>query len=138
MFLLSLIGHSQGKETIYILFEESTTNTIKESLKFKYFYLKPKIDNSYFIYDSVKNGAVSIYYEEIKYKLLPIEMVNQKVQSILEKKASAFEKSTKKKGNIIRNPPYNFDDIFNNIYIYEKKSDLKGMLYPVKWIYAIE
>ncbi|AWG24750.1 hypothetical protein [Flavobacterium kingsejongi] len=98
MFLLSLIGHSQGKETIYILFEESTTNTIKESLKFKYFYLKPKIDNSYFIYDSVKNGAVPIYYKEIKDKLLPIEMVNQKVKSILEKKASAFEKSTKKKG----------------------------------------
>lgn len=117
---------------------ESGSDKIIKGQEVVKFYLYPNIHADYFMFTNNSVHVKKVTYKEIKSKLISKAEANQKVHDYLEIKALQFEKETGLKGNSIRNTPYNFDDYFNEIYIYEKIDEECGYLYKVNWKYAIE
>lgn len=65
----------------------------------------------------------------------------KKVELYLQKKALECEKKSKNKIHCqtIRNPAaYYYNNYFDTIFIYEKISEVKGLLHKVNWIWGIE
>lgn len=128
---------AQQKETICLFFD-GEKDIVRENNTEKRFAMFPRIHSDYFLFTKSNGTAPKIRYEEIKSKLINKAEANQKVRYYLEVKAIEFEKNTGHKGNFIRNSPYNFNNYFTEIYIYEKINEEWGYLYKVSWNYAIE
>jgi hypothetical protein len=138
LFILFLLPKLYAQENIYILFNNEEGDVIKEYSHSKRFYLNPVIDASYFIHHKSNHHIKKVTLESLSDNVISKSEANELVRCKLENKAQKFEKNTGLKGNIHRNPPYNFNALFESIYIYKKTDSLSGTLYEVEWFYAIE
>ena len=128
---------AQQKEAIYLFFDVEN-DIMRENNTEKRFAMLPRIQSDYFLFTKSNDSVTKVRYEEVKSKLISKAQANQKVRDYLEIKAVEFENNTGYKGNFIRNSPYNFNNYFTKIYIYEKIDEEWGYLYSVSWKYAIE
>lgn len=127
-----------AQENIYILFNKEEGDVIKEDSHSKRFYLNPVKDASYFIHYKSAHHIKKVTLESLGDSVVSKSEANELVRCKLENKAQKFQENTGLKGNIHRNPPYNFNALFESIYIYKKTDSLSGTLYEVEWFYAIE
>ena len=137
LFLLFFVKIS-AQENIYIFFDEEKGDSVKQGKISKRFYLKPSIDASYFAHNENAKKPIRVCFERYKDKIVSKAEANDFVIHKLERKAQKFEEETGLKGNIYRNPPYDYNALFKSIYIYMKIDSLNGILYKVHWNYAIE
>lgn len=141
LFLYSLFCFTTvaAQENIYILFNKEKGDLIKEEdSETKKFYLKPALDASVFTYEAQNQKKIRVCYEKYKNKIVSKSKANDVVKEKLEQEALKFEKEAGLKGNIYRNPPYDFKSLFKNIFIYVRINSNKGFLYEVIWDYAIQ
>ncbi|MGO2359449.1 hypothetical protein [Mesonia sp.] len=138
LFFLLFFVKINAQEDIYIFFEKGKGDFVKEENDLKRFYLKPSIDASYFVHNENAQKPVEVCFETYKDKMISKREANELVMGKLESKAQKFEEETGLKGNIYRNPPYDYNALFKSVYIYFKIDSLKGTLYEVHWNYAIE
>lgn len=133
-----VIGYGQ-KNKLYIFFDtEIKGNKFTKTNDKWVFYVQPLIGASFFTYNESIQCKRLVQYKDFESLLISKNKANQKVREKLEEKAIKFEKETGLKGNIIRNPPYNFNVLFDKIYLYKKIDSIQGVLYEVFWDYAID
>ncbi|OYQ46132.1 hypothetical protein CHU92_01585 [Flavobacterium cyanobacteriorum] len=127
-----------SRNVLYINFNDATDKLFsKKEDGSKTFYLYPKIDNDSFLYNPKKHKTKKVDYTSVKKNLVSKDKANMNTKAIIENEAKAFERKTGLKGNMIRNPPYNFTRYYKKIFIYVKINDGEGILYEVEWRYAI-
>ncbi|KQS46441.1 hypothetical protein ASG38_11595 [Flavobacterium sp. Leaf359] len=135
LFVFLIINNSSSqnkeikKETIYICFDKNNGDEKYSDTETINFYLKDKsVTKSNhklaFVFDS-SGIKKEVNFKDYEKKLISVKQAIQKVNNYLKK---------------IKRPvvAYYYNDYFDKIYIYEKLSDNKGILYKVKWNWSIE
>ncbi|WP_165764563.1 hypothetical protein [Flavobacterium cyanobacteriorum] len=133
---------AQEKETIIILFDKErdikSTDGCKTNFKLA-FRDSTEINFQHilsFNYNCKKLDKKKIKIKDIT--VISAETALDKVRQYLDIKAKQCEDELKEKDKtpcqLIRHPPgYNYNNYFAKIYIFEKLTDNKGVLYEVTW-----
>ena len=145
--LLSCLSFSQEKlDTIYILFD-STKGDKKiangKDVRFVFYENESiKLSTAHRLYfDLVNANQKKICFSSVETKIINSKEAIKKVDEYLNHKAIDCEKAHKDNTHcsIIRNPGlYYYNNYFKKIYLYEKTDNDNGILYEVKWNWAIE
>lgn len=141
------MSFSQEKlDTIYILFDSSKGDKkISGGKELRFIFHENesiKLSTAHRLYFDLVNGN----QKEVCFSILESKIINskdaiKKVDEFLNRKAIECEKAHNDNTHcyIIRNPGmYYYNNYFKKIYIYEKTDHKKGVLYEVKWNWAIE
>ena len=132
-FLLS----AQEKKYLYVLFDEEIDVQMEGEEEIR-FYIQPSIHSSFFVFKRKKNEEKVVSIKEYRDRLFTKEEANEIFFEIMEEKAKKFEEKTGLKGNMFRNPPYYYNSVFDDIYLYKEVDAENAILYQVDWMYAIE
>lgn len=145
--LLSCLSFSQEKlDTIYILFDSTKGDkkiTNGKDVRFVFYENESiKLSTAHRLYfDLVNANQKKICFSSVETKIINSKEAIKKVDEYLNHKAIDCEKAHKDNihCSIIRNPGlYYYNNYFKKIYLYEKTDNDNGILYEVKWNWAIE
>ena len=128
---------AQEKKDLYVIFDKNTDLQLEGEDEIS-FYLEPSINSSFFVFKKKKHIEKVVSIKEYRNKLSTKEEADEIFIGVMEEKAKQFEEKTGLKGNMFRNPPYYYDSVFADIYLFKELDADNAILYQVEWKYAIE